>query len=145
MDDFANEICERFERPYALVREHLGTAAQRAKKHYDLRVRSTTFQPGDRVWIYCPRRKVGRTSKWARYYSGPYSVEHVFSDVLYRVRKDLRSKPFLVHVDKMKPYEDVDSETSKTEQPVAPTADGQDERNLSRPRRHVRPPARFRE
>ena len=76
----------------------------RQKHPYDLRVKETVFRPGDIVWLYCSRRKPGRKLKWQRNYVGPYEVMELLGPVNYRIRRSDRSKPFVVHVDKIKQY-----------------------------------------
>jgi len=45
------------------VREQLGLVSLRSKQHYDLRVRPITYSEGQLVWVYHPRRRVGRSPK----------------------------------------------------------------------------------
>ena len=147
VDDYANEIVERLTNAYQLVREHLGVAAERTKKYYDLRARPVTFQPGDQVWVYHPRRRVGRSPKWSRWFSGPFVVEHAFNDVLYRVRRNQRSKAVLVHVDKMKRYLDVETAANGNSMgDEAVTAQPAEDLSVfeQRPRREIRLPVRYR-
>lgn len=103
-DDYAAELVERQRSSYKLVREHLGRTAERAKRYYDVGVKQTTFQIGQQVYYYCPRRRIGRSPKWSRFYSGPYVVEKILSPVNYVIRRNPRTQPVIVHVDKLKPY-----------------------------------------
>jgi transposase InsO family protein len=90
---------------YAAVRLHLGTAAERSKDRYDLRVRPAKFAVGDWIFLYCPRRRPGRNVKWAKFYSGPLLVVKVLGPVNYLVQKSSKAKAQVVHVDKMKRVE----------------------------------------
>ena len=99
VDAYADELYQRLVTAYQFVREQLGLVASRSKQHYDLRVRPITYSEGQLVWVYHPRRRVGRSPKWQRWYTGPYVVEKAFSDVLYRVRRSPKAKPMIVHVD----------------------------------------------
>ena len=103
-DVYVTQQIESMRDAYRTVRERLKVAANRQKHHYDLRVKETVFRPGDRVWLYCSRRKPGRKLKWQRNYVGPYEVMELLGTVNYRIRRSDRSKPFVVHVDKIKPY-----------------------------------------
>jgi predicted aspartyl protease/transposase InsO family protein len=102
LDQYASDLRNRTETAYRLVREHLGVAANRRKETYDQRVTEKSFQPGDRVWFYYPRKRKGLSPKWASYYTGPMEVVRVVPPCNYVVRRSYRSKPFVVHGDKLK-------------------------------------------
>jgi len=128
-----------------LVREQLGLVSLRSKQHYDLRVRPITYSEGQLVWVYHPRRRVGRSPKWQRWYTGPYVVEKAFSDVLYRVRRSPKAKPMIVHVDKMKTCLEPPSSSADADRPTAgPSLESSDGPLDDRPRREIRRPARYR-
>ena len=48
-DQFVNDLLQRQRQAHRLAREHLGQAAERRKKEYDLHVRSQVFAVGD--WV----------------------------------------------------------------------------------------------
>jgi transposase InsO family protein len=87
---------------YDLVREHTGRCAERSKKYYDLRVRPAVFEKGKWVWVYSPRKFVGRSPKWQSMYTGPWLITEVRGAVNVVVQRTLRSKPQVVHIDKLK-------------------------------------------
>ena len=51
-------------------------------------------------------------------WEGPYLVVKVMSDVTYRIQKSSRSKPQVVHTDRLKPYEGPKLKPWKYEAPV---------------------------
>ena len=152
--EFVEEQRETFRQAYEATRCHLSTAAQRRKRNYDLRSRRHDFPIGPWLWVLVPRRRQGRYHKWQSLYQGPFLVTHQLGPVNYRVQRSPRANPWVVHVDKLKTCHDPGTE-SWLEGPADPTptpepspspetpsdAIGQSER----PRRHVRPPARFRD
>ena len=87
---------------YALVRKHLGVAAERMKDRYDMRVRPDAFSIGQWVWYYSPRRYRGRSPKWQQCYTGPYLVIAKRDQRNYVIQLRKRSQPLTVHVDKLK-------------------------------------------
>ena len=87
---------------YDAVRAHLGQAAERSKDRYDMRVKPARFQVGEWVYLYCPRRRLGKSAKWTRFYSGPFMVTKVLGAVNYLIQKGPRTKAQVVHVDKLK-------------------------------------------
>jgi predicted aspartyl protease/transposase InsO family protein len=104
-DNYAEELDNRLQRAYRLVREHLKVAAERNKKYYDLRVRPQTYNVGDWVYYFNPRKFVGRQDKWCRKFSGPYLVVKLLGPVNVLLQRTKRAKPFAVHIDKVKPYQ----------------------------------------
>ena len=103
-DVFVQELLQRQRRAYALVREHLGQAAERRKKEYDLHVRIADFKQGDWVYYFYPRRYKGRSPKWSRAYTGPYLITHVIPPCNFVIQKTARSRPIVTHTDKLKKY-----------------------------------------
>ena len=82
----------------ALVRIHARKRTAEMKQQYDRVVRPATFEPGDPVRYYYPRKLKGRSRKWPRYY-----VKRV-NDVNYVIRLNDRARAIIVHVNKLKPY-----------------------------------------
>ena len=74
------------------------------KQQYDRRARDDAFEPGQAVWLYTPRKKVGRTPKLQRWWEGPFAVLRRVSDVTYRVQRTARAKPKIVHRNRLKRY-----------------------------------------
>ena len=86
------------------MRKHLGEAAERSKRYYDLRVRPQRYKAGDRVYFYNQRKFAGRQDKWARKFSGPYLVVKPLGPVNLLLQRSKRQKPFCTHIDKVKPF-----------------------------------------
>jgi len=105
---YAQELGKTLESAYRLVREHLRKSAERQKHSYDLRVRPAIFDPGARVLYYTPRRYQGRSPKWQRMYTGPFVVLQRCGPLNYLIQKTPGSRPFVAHVDKLRPYENAD-------------------------------------
>ena len=100
VNDYAQHVVERMASAYELVREHLGKAAEVCKARYDMKVRPVTFEVGDKVWLYCPKRLPRTNAKWTRHYNGPYTIVRRVNDVNYVVQLTQ-----MVHVNKLKKYE----------------------------------------
>jgi len=91
-----------YQKAFALAREMLGKAAERSKKHYNMRVKPTSYQVGDWIYYFCPRHRVGRSQKWQRFYSWPFLIIEILGAVNLRIQKSPRANPMVVHVDKVK-------------------------------------------
>ena len=103
-DDFVENVRDRLQTAYTLVRENLGQAAVRNKKYYDMRVKPAKYKRGDWVYYFNPRKFKGRQDKWARKYTGPFCVVDVPGPVNVKLQKNHRSRSFITHIDKIKPY-----------------------------------------
>jgi len=163
-DDFVETVRERMQEAYNVARENLEVAARRNKRYYDMKVNQRTFEAGDSVYYYNPRRYQKRSEKWARKYTGPFVVEKVLSPVNYLLRRLPRGKPFVSHVDKLRRCYEVELDSASPEtvvKPVSPSpmtkgqepstdypengeeSYGSEEECVARPKRHTRPPNRL--
>ena len=148
---------------YNLVRQNLGKAASRRKKHYDMRVRPQTFKTGTWVWYFIPRRRQGRCPKWESFGQGPYLVIRELGTSNVVIQSSPRAKPIIVHTDKLKQCftegltswlpgtvtTDVPCEPTTPSPPVQVDSDASSDSSVhsetyNRPRRNTRIPARFR-
>ena len=102
MNEFVQEMKERTEQCYETAREHLRVAAERRKKTYDIKVKTSEFVAGEWVWYYYPRRYQKKSPKWMKSYTGPYLITRIIPPVNCVLQRSLRAKPFVVHVDKLK-------------------------------------------
>ena len=73
-DRYVEEMTDRRRAAYQLVRQHLGEAAQKNKRYYDMTVRPKKFDRGDWVYYYNPRHIRGGQQKWLRKKDGPFLV-----------------------------------------------------------------------
>jgi len=73
-DDYADELEYRMKMAYSEVRKHLGAAAVRNKRYYDMRVTPKKFKPGDLMYYFSPQKYPGHQDKWLQKYSGPFEV-----------------------------------------------------------------------
>ena len=102
---YVSELDERLRYAYRSVKAHLGRAANRAKRHYDLRVKRSRYEIGEWVSYYNPRYFRGREDKWSRKFSGPFLVIEVLPPVNLKLQRSPSAKPFIVHYDRVKSWE----------------------------------------
>lgn len=103
-ENYCEEVQNRFQEAYTRVREHLGMAAKRAKRYYDLHVRVKRYHVGDWVRYYDPRKRPGKQDKWTRKWSGPFLVVSITGPVNVEIQRSKRALKKTVHIDKLKPY-----------------------------------------
>ena len=75
VNDYAESLVLRLQHAFSMVRKHTKMVVDRMKKNYDINVKSNTFQKGQLVLYYYPRRYQGRSPKWSRVYNGPFRIE----------------------------------------------------------------------
>jgi len=102
-DSYTVNLENRMKQAFGLVRKHLGVAAERMKRQYDLRVRPQTYRRGQWVLYYNPRKYQGKQQKWQRKFS-PYLIIKELPPVNYLIQKSGRSRPIVAHVDKLKSW-----------------------------------------
>ena len=104
MNDYAAELVSKLQTAFRLVAQHEGGKMERMKRDYDANVKPKAYRCHEFVWYYYPRRRSGRTPKWARYYVGPYRIERVLNDVNFVIRRSPRAKAIVVHIDKLRKF-----------------------------------------
>ena len=103
--EYADWLSEQMERIHQFARQHLKLSSDRQKRNYDHRpVNQHRYNRGDAVWLYSLQKKKGICPKLMRYFDGSYLAMKRMSDVLYRVQKGSKSKPKVVHHDRLKAY-----------------------------------------
>ena len=105
MPEYVHRLKERLVRVHDYVREKQNIATESQKKSYDHRSTNQRYKVGDDVWLHCPARTKGRSPKLQRPWEGPYTVTKKISDVTFRIQKSARSKPKVVHYNRLKLYE----------------------------------------
>ena len=110
-EDFADEMTDRMQCAFTIVRSQLGVAASRTKRYYstflfiyDLRVKKKEFKPGGWVYAFNPRKYVGKQDKWRKKFNGPFLVLKNIGPVNLLLQKSPRTQPFVIHIDKVKEY-----------------------------------------
>jgi len=96
VNDYADLLIIRMETAHELVRQHLGTTANKMSEWYDKKVHTQTFLHGDQVFVLNLRQYRGRCPKWMRRNSHIATVKKKINDVT----ADSRQR--LIHVDKLK-------------------------------------------
>ena len=87
---------------YATVRQNLSQAHSRRKHLHDHSVNTTELHCGDRVWLYVPAVKQGRSRKLSSLWRGPYTVVDKTSPVNYRIQLIGTSRSLVVHHNRLK-------------------------------------------
>ncbi|KZS19609.1 Uncharacterized protein APZ42_013879 [Daphnia magna] len=83
---------------------------EKQKRDYDANHRDVTFQKGDKVLVYKPIRKKGKSDKLLHRWVGPFIVVRQTTPVNYEVKLvNEKTKSDIVHVVSMKPFKEIEN------------------------------------
>ena len=89
---------------HEVARKSLKTNSNYQKRHYDLKARKQSLEPGQPVWLYNPSRRVGVCSKLTSKWKGPYVIVRKLDDVTYLCKSSPKQKAKVYHLDRLIPY-----------------------------------------
>ena len=99
---FVDEMRQDLANIHQHVRKNLKIASGTMKLQYDAKaIAQEVFEPGTKVWLYNPKRRKGICPKLASDWEGPFVIVNRLSDVTYRIKGDGRSKPKIVHFNRL--------------------------------------------
>ena len=102
LSGYATELLEKMHVINEAAQKVMTQQMVSQKRHYDQNVRLTDYKVGDVVWLYHLVVKKGTTHKFRRKWTGPYIIRTKLSDVVYRIQASPRSKPQIIHADRIK-------------------------------------------
>ena len=103
LPEYINKVKHMLNEAYDTIRQNIKLSHKRNKSRYDKKGNDCSFNVGDRVWLYTPAVKVGRTKKLASLWRGPYTVLDKTSTVNYRIQLIGSSRPpMVVHRNRLK-------------------------------------------
>jgi len=103
-DEYALQAVERLQEAAQFVRNYTGRQIQRMKERYDASVKPKQFVENEEILLFDPRKKRGHFTKWSVTWVGPFIVKKRLNDCNYIIQKSAKSRPFVVHVDRMRRY-----------------------------------------
>lgn len=89
---------------HSFARERIDIRSSRIKSWYDRGARQVTFQEGQKVWFFNPRRTIGKTPKLQSNWEGPFMIIKKLSDVVFCIQKSARHKKKIIHSDRLAPF-----------------------------------------
>ena len=88
---------------FSIANKRLSDNNERQKKAYDKKCHGVDFKVGDRVWLYVPAVKTGKTKKLSSLWWGPYTVLDRTSPVNYKIQLIGGTACLIVHRNRLKP------------------------------------------
>ena len=104
-EDYAEALRARMLRAEAWARENISEAVHRQRRAY-CQARKT-YEPGQRVWLFSPKRNPGQSSKWRLRWTGPWTVQAVINDLTYELAPHpswARQRHETVGIDRIQEY-----------------------------------------
>jgi len=161
---FRNNLRDAHQRVHASMH----ASARTQKRYFDARVKQQTFQVGQLVWMYWPLPRIRSTfRKLTKLWTGPWEILAFSSPLVVQVKHTTTRKCQTVHIDRLVPCASGQTTEPPTGNQAAPvmhpaehqntppqsTTDYSDSAALPsdspstsvhlRPRRTLRPPARY--
>lgn len=101
-----DKIREKALRVRSLAVENIKSKQKYDKTRFDAKHRHLDFEPGEKVKVFTPVRKVGRSEKLLLRWFGPYYVLRKVGEVDYEISKGKppNAKTDIVHVSRILPY-----------------------------------------
>lgn len=102
--EYVRNLQTEMEKTHEFARLRLQCASERMKRRYDTDAMTETFSCGEAVWLYNPKRRKGISPKLSCDWEGPYLVIKPINELLYSIQKSARSKPYVVHRNRLWKY-----------------------------------------
>ncbi|KAJ8951273.1 hypothetical protein NQ318_008176 [Aromia moschata] len=104
LPEFVEDLRKRMDRIHQFAGEKLKIHSDKMKQRLDTTSTKTAFKPGDAVWLYAPKRTKGKSPKLQSNWEGPYTIIKKINDLVYRIQLSPRSKPKVVHLERLAKY-----------------------------------------
>ena len=101
---YVQSLHEELEKIHLVARKALHTKSQYQKRHYDLRAKKRVLSVGDGVWVHDSTKRLGVCTKLASQWHGPYLVTKRIDDLVYLVKRSLKTPAKAIHIDRLVRY-----------------------------------------
>jgi hypothetical protein len=99
---YVKELKERLELMFNYVKQNTEVKIEKAKIAYDRKVRCSSYQIGDKVWLLNCEKKKGTSPKLAKAWKGPYVIIDKIGPVNYKIKMPNGTKRSIVHINRLK-------------------------------------------
>ena len=86
VEHYVKRLEESCKLAYKGTRDNLQASAVVQKHYYNRKAKAVKFAVGQSVWLYNPRRNIGRTPKLDMPWEGPFTAVSVIGDVSVKYR-----------------------------------------------------------
>ena len=102
--DYVEKLRNKMHHAHEVAQKHLQAAATRQKNHYDVRLSTVRYKPGELVWYRTEIGQLKFTPKLRHTFQGPYLVLKRLSDLVYMIQLKRDGDRKVVHHNKLKMY-----------------------------------------
>lgn len=104
--DYSFQLAEQIRSVHEYARGNLKQLLQRQRRGdmTKILIDFHEYHVADAVWLHDPIKKKGLSRKLRNHWIGPFLIVNKISDVTYRIQESPRSKPKVVHSDRLKPH-----------------------------------------
>ena len=82
------EMESRMLSAYKYMREKIGASVERSRMSYDGKLHGAPLKAGEQVWLFTPVIDKQRGKKHSCFWSGPWLVQEIVSDVMFKIKTD---------------------------------------------------------
>ena len=104
--EFAPATFKAFSETHKRVHKEQWEARKIREDYYNKKTKERDFQVGERVLFYVTAIPRNVNPKFFKHWQGPYTITEKFSPLNYQIKLSPRSKPILVHVEKIKHFQE---------------------------------------
>ena len=101
--EYVDHVREMLRNSHDIARGHLEKAVEYQQRSYLNRLRPHAYQLKEPIWYWNPVFKKGQSPKLLSFWTGPFYIVEVISDVVYRIQKNARCTTRVVHHNQIKP------------------------------------------
>ena len=101
--EYVNHLAHTLPQLYEFVRTNLQSTQARQKRDYDVRIKESSYDVGDLVYLLDSATNIGQSKKLRSPWKGPYLIVKVLSNILFRIRGQRGDS--VIHHDRLKLYE----------------------------------------
>jgi transposase InsO family protein len=105
-DEYAPAVFKAFSETHKRVHKEQWQAKAIREEYYNRKTKERDFQIGERVLFYVTAVPRNANAKFFKHWQGPYTITQKFSPLNYEIKLTPRSKPILVHVEKIKHFQE---------------------------------------
>ena len=100
--DYAQQLKVRLEQVFESARHCMKKATLKQQRCYNNRLKQNVFVPGSLVYLFNVVKGKSPKENYLKW-KGPYVVTKKYSEAVYQIRRNSKSKPLVVNHDKLKP------------------------------------------
>ena len=118
LNPFVQDIAEHIQEIYTLATSSIQEHKNYSANYYNQGRKDLKLEKGDKVLLFSPIRKIGKSKKLTHFFHGPYEVLDQTSPVNYKISycRGSSKEPTVVNVSRLKRFHERDAESESEEE-----------------------------